>query len=1078
MNHQNLLMRIMLTATLLCFVVPASALGKDESKTVEVGETFTVFATTSKPVQSVLWKWDTECLNLLSSTSISATFKAVKASPTSPTSPVIIQATVYYYASVGSIATGKFFDNWEIYIKDNSTVTLNETSRTLSPGESFVLRASTSSSSYSGSYSWESSDPSVADVTGSGSSVGIKARASGNTTIKVVLSNGAAATCEVHVEDIPVTEVRLSNLMIEVERGENASMTVYPSNGTVRSTSWNIVEGSDIISVSPSGYITGEKPGKATINCVVNGTVHSDDAEITVFIPSLTDVSSTPQMNAEGVSVFVNPSIKFTHAVSRGDGFDDISLSGGNSKVEGTVEISDREVRFLPAKPLNPLTAYTLSVPRTAIKNKWGNNPTSDAAISFTTADLEKATLEISPESGQYLTRNDSVRLVAKPSDARIYYTVDGKDPDTNSTPYSGPIKVDADFTVKAIAVREGYKNSEIVTGQYYKSMSEIIEHFPDDATPLFNYSWATPFLNLSGLIEPSDNFRRISLTDGSGKAVSGEAFVSNYLIVFVPDAPLSNHMEYTMTIPNDAVKTVNGEVFKGFSWKFTTRNMTASIDIMGDESVFLLNEKGGLSLRGMFLKETNNSNGSYTFTDYSELRNIDNSGIDENECGYTHRLRRKGDTVEAFGMTFCGEGGTKESIGSIGKVSAVRAGFQTSAIIAADKSLWLCGRNDFYQLGNGTGTTSPAFVKVADNVIDVALGNGYTLYVDTDNSMWAVGRNHRGQLGNGTTTDLKTPIKVMDGVAKVFASRTGYFSACITTDKRLMTWGDNSVGQLGRECENYSPTPEAVLTNVVNASLGGSHILATTENRHLYSWGSNAYGQISQTGGSIAKPTVMAEDVSMAVAGPSTSLVLYNNGKVTGWGRITHSNFGEGEGKAAGFVIDEGAPCSLLSGVRLEPVRVEALPGSDFAFVETPLPHSADFESVYWSSDNTAVATVNEKGIVHIYAKGEAVITAKMTDRFGNSKESKATIVCTEDPHNSDISDTSDDSVDWFAYSSPGIITVENVKAGITVTVYNTQGMVIGNKTSTGGLLDFDINTPGLYIIKAGKKAVKLIHN
>ena len=51
--------------------------------------------------------------------------------------------------------------------------------------------------------------------------------------------------------------------------------------------------------------------------------------------------------------------------------------------------------------------------------------------------------------------------------DVTIYYTIDGSDPTDESQEYLGPINVDKSLTIKAIAVKEGMHNSEIVSASY-----------------------------------------------------------------------------------------------------------------------------------------------------------------------------------------------------------------------------------------------------------------------------------------------------------------------------------------------------------------------------------------------------------------------------------------------------------------------------------------------------------------------------------------------------------------------------------------------------------------------------------
>ena len=962
---------------------------------------------------------------------------------------------------------------------NENPVYISPSSVTLSPGQTYQL-----------SYGHEhNNNPYVgyANVyfTGGNSSFSVsqsglitaKSPGSGYVNVYSKISSAAnAPSCYVTVVDIEPAGASISDVSILADQSTDLAVTVSPSNATIKSSQWYVEKGEDVVSISGS-RLTGLKPGTATIYCMVNGTVRSNSASVTVIEPKLTSIATDPLDGAIENSVFINPSVTYSHAISEGTEFNSIALTENGNKKEGSVKISGNQVKFIPSKPLNPKTEYLLSIPRNAIKNKWGSPAQSDVVLSFKTGPLEKSTVSMNPLSGSYLTRNDVLTLSSYPSDAIIYYTLDGTTPNTTSSVYTEPIKVDGDFTIKAFCVREGYEDSDIVTAEYYKSQSEIVEYYPNDNNPLFNYSLVSPYLKLSGSVEVSNNFRKISLKDATDTAIEGEAFITNNMIVFVPTDPLENCKTYTVDIPRDAVKTTQGEVFRGFTWSFTTPNMLTNVMMQGDETLFVLSENGLLKTRGMEYVTTTPADGSYTFKDYGNLTYV-LSDVDDIACGFTHRLVRRGSTVTGYGMAYCGETGTSSTIVSIGNIKELKAGFQTSAIIGEDNSLWMCGRNDFYQLGDGSGTTTNSFIKVADNVIDVALGNGYSLYVDSDNILWGVGRNHRGQLGDGSTQNQELPVKIMEGVSKVYASISGFFSACVTVDNQLMTWGDNAYGQLGRDAEEYSSTPAVALNDVMSASLGEAHMLAVTNGYKLFSWGSNSYDQISNLSGNITEPALMAENILDVSAGPHTSLILSNTGKITGWGRKSHSNFGSGEGFASDFVVDEGRACEALQDVRVEPFRFEAKPDKDFAFVAISEPYVSDYEFVEWTSDNPDVATVEGNGIIHTGKLGEATVTVKFTDRFGTSKEAYATVVCTETPDNTGVGDIIADSSDWYVNTDKDAIIIENATLGACYTVYSVQGIVVTKTIATDNRIMIPVNHNTPYIVRSGAKAVKVICN
>ncbi len=53
--------------------------------------------------------------------------------------------------------------------------------------------------------------------------------------------------------------------------------------------------------------------------------------------------------------------------------------------------------------------------------------------------------------------------------DCELYYTLDGSNPDRNSTRYTEPIVLKETTTFKAVAYKEGYGYSEVVEGKFYK---------------------------------------------------------------------------------------------------------------------------------------------------------------------------------------------------------------------------------------------------------------------------------------------------------------------------------------------------------------------------------------------------------------------------------------------------------------------------------------------------------------------------------------------------------------------------------------------------------------------------------
>jgi alpha-tubulin suppressor-like RCC1 family protein len=91
-----------------------------------------------------------------------------------------------------------------------------------------------------------------------------------------------------------------------------------------------------------------------------------------------------------------------------------------------------------------------------------------------------------------------------------------------------------------------------------------------------------------------------------------------------------------------------------------------------------------------------------------------------------------------------------------------VSAGFDHSAAIRTDGTLWVWGGNTFSQLGInlsiGYRSTPLQEFTASNNWKQVCAGNNTTTAIKTDGTLWVWGSNTGGQLGDNTTQTRSTP--------------------------------------------------------------------------------------------------------------------------------------------------------------------------------------------------------------------------------------------------------------------------------------------------------------------------------
>ena len=109
-------------------------------------------------------------------------------------------------------------------------------------------------------------------------------------------------------------------------------------------------------------------------------------------------------------------------------------------------------------------------------------NTTMNGSYAFFDYKLmeQLASPSASIKDGTSLTEKSSV--VLKANQGKIYYTIDGREPTKADYEYTAPIVVTKDMTIKAIAIEEGYENSEVSSFSYAfaEQIEKITPSIPD----------------------------------------------------------------------------------------------------------------------------------------------------------------------------------------------------------------------------------------------------------------------------------------------------------------------------------------------------------------------------------------------------------------------------------------------------------------------------------------------------------------------------------------------------------------------------------------------------------------------
>ena len=190
------------------------------------------------------------------------------------------------------------------------SVSVSPTQQTLRPGDSLQLTATVlPPETTNKTVTWTSNNTSVATVSSSGL---VSAASPGSATITATTSNAKTATCQITVES-PVTGVTLSENSLALNAGGSAQLTatVLPTNAANKNVVWTSADPA-VATVSADGLVSAVGNGQTVITVTTEDGGYTDTCTVTVTTPlkgiTLSDHSVTIQRrNTKTLSVTFDP---------------------------------------------------------------------------------------------------------------------------------------------------------------------------------------------------------------------------------------------------------------------------------------------------------------------------------------------------------------------------------------------------------------------------------------------------------------------------------------------------------------------------------------------------------------------------------------------------------------------------------------------------------------------------------------------------------------------------------------------------------------------------------------------------
>ena len=227
------------------------------------------------------------------------------------------------------------------------------------------------------------------------------------------------------------------------KQGENKTGYVQDGSGTAGDSKYVQVK-----VTNTATQIIPEAPTAITVKATIGGGQAKDPLTNNVYA-----VLIDADQNAIGDPVLLTTKV----TAANGSEFEASMPIANYADVRGARVTHAKEASY-------NVRYYSLSLSYTTGGGVSYSGYTTECDPQLTVLDAPTFSLE----AGSYYDALQSVSLTAT-DEADIYYTLDGTEPSTSSTKYTAAIALDArgEYTIKAIAAKEGFETSEFATRTY-----------------------------------------------------------------------------------------------------------------------------------------------------------------------------------------------------------------------------------------------------------------------------------------------------------------------------------------------------------------------------------------------------------------------------------------------------------------------------------------------------------------------------------------------------------------------------------------------------------------------------------
>ncbi len=344
-----------------------------------------------------------------------------------------------------------------------------------------------------------------------------------------------------------------------------------------------------------------------------------------------------------------------------------------------------------------------------------------------------------------------------------------------------------------------------------------------------------------------------------------------------------------------------------------------------------------------------------------------------------------------------------------MGNIKLISCGLDHAGALTKDNILYIWGDGFRGELGigeSGEDVKTNVPIKLMSDIKSFDCGNDCTAAITKSGSLYMWGRNNYGQLGNGTTDDSSVPIKVNIPSDSNYIMAEAIGDMQLNENNNVYNGKGSFISLLPNETYNFyamksqnadeALTPDNLLYIGQGKSDANGNLNITYETKETYD-GAVSFA-VGMTTPDISSATISVSNlayngkeqyIAPIVTYKGTTLTEGKDYILTGDFRakdVGNYQFGilgigmfAGEKKANYSVT--GETVKKITSITLDQTSIEMTVGTNRTLTANIQPQNASNKAIRWESDDPSVATVDSNGNITAIRRGQTIIKATTND-------------------------------------------------------------------------------------------------